>query len=93
MIHILIHVSMITAASHYEFLSLQSPGPIRLVVHHILVGVASPEVWNPPVVIVSEVCASSTAQVSDVVRSLLGLEIPVKLSSNEWTLCSLVPVV
>lgn len=77
----------------YKFLSLESSGPVRLVVHHILIGVASPKVWNPSVVVMSEVRASTTAQVSNVIGSLLGLEIPVKLSSMKWTLCSLIPVV
>lgn len=68
-------------------------GPVRLVVHHVLVSVAGPKVWDPSVVVVPEVCASTTAQVSNVVGSFLGLEIPVKLSSMKWTLCSLIPVV
>lgn len=74
-------------------LSLKSPASIRLVVHHVLVGVAGPEVGNPPVVVVTEVSVPAAAQVPDVVRSLLGLEVPVEFPGDERTLGALVPVI
>jgi len=73
--------------------SLQSPASIRLVVHHVLVGVTGPEVGDPPVVVMTEVRVPAAAEVPDVVRALLCLEVPVQLPRDERTLGSLVSVV
>lgn len=59
---------------------LEPPCPSSRLLFHVLVVVGAAKVGNPPIVVIAEIGSSSSAAVADVVHSLSGFEIPVKLS-------------
>merc|ERR1712083_592417 len=64
---------------------LEPPCPSSRLLFHVLVVVGAAKVGNPPIVVIAEIGSSSGAAVADVVHSLSGFEIPVKLSRLQRT--------